>query len=338
MRIATEMRLHRCVVKPQLSSKDWYIQTRLFCLLFVCDHQFSVAYGRPPLTPRDFDYPTVSDAISNCTFVTEDDDRLLSQVEVWSINTKIYYRVGIDTDESIPEAAVPQLQRLSIALDTWRADWNSRFHVSAHIGDYARKGVRMHYHFAKLYLCSHAFRGAYNPSSTSYNIPADSEDFANHAVHSAISILRHIVDDVEFQSFLNGLPAYYPMMMAFAVVFLVKVLAKDSPTVRIDRTGTYVLLGRLATTLEQITAQMSKHHLLVSVASSLRSVVEKGRQSDTHTPYSVTLPPPAQEMENGVMDFNPRFDLGDPAFITNLDFFGPQLGEFDATFMDYSNG
>jgi hypothetical protein len=229
---------------------------------------------------------------------------------------------------------------LSIALDTWRADWSDRFGTSVHIGDYARKGVRMHYHFAKLYLCSHAFRGAYNPASTSYDISPDLEDLANHAVHSATSLLRNTVEDAEFQSFLNGLPAYYTMMLAFAVVFLLKVLAKDSPTVRIDRSGTYDLLGRLVATLGEVSAPMSKHHLQTSIANSLRSVVEKGRQSDTHTPTGLALPPPAQGLDsntNDVNDFNPLFDPNDPSFITNFDFLGPQL-DFDTSFMDYSNG
>lgn len=336
--MATEMKLHRCVIRPQLSSRDWYLQTRLFCLVFVCDHHFSVAYGRPPLTPRDFDYSTVSDALLNCDFATEDDARLLSQVEIWSISTKIYYKVGIDIDEPIPESSIPQLQRLSIALDTWRADWSDRFTTSERVGNYPRKGVRLHYHFAKLYLCSHAFRGAYSPESTVYNISPELEEFANLAIHSATAILRTIIDDKEFQSFLHGLPAYYDTMMAFAVVFLVKVLAKDSPAVRIDRTGTYELMDRLSTTLESITHPMSKHHLLASIASSLRSVVDKGRQSDTHTPNSgILLPPPAQHVNNGIFDFNPIVDPGEPGFISNFDFFCPPLGPFENNFMDYSN-
>ncbi|KPI43658.1 Transcriptional activator of proteases prtT [Cyphellophora attinorum] len=337
VRIATEMRLHRCVVKPQVSSRDWYLQTRLFCLLFVCDHHFSVAYGRPPLTPRDFDYPTVADAFSRCAFATEDDSRLLSQVEIWSLSTKIYYMVGIDTDESLPKSSLPQLQRLSIAIDSWRADWSGRFLTSERIGNYPNQGVKLHYHFTKLYLCSHAFRGAHDPASDSYNISEELEDFANLAVHSATSILRHVVEDVEFQSFLNGLPAYYDTMIPFAVVFLLKVLAKDSPAVRVDRAGTYSLMERLSFTLESITAQMPKQHLLSSVASSLRNVVDSGRQSDKHTPQLTAMPGSAQSLENlnDIHDFQPMYDAN---FITNFDFFGPQLGSLDSTFMEYSNG
>lgn len=333
------MKLHRCVIKPQVSSRDWYLQTRLFCHVFVCDHHFSVAYGRPPLTPRDFDYPTVSDALMRCEYANEDDSRLLSQVEIWSISTKVYYTVGIDIDEPIPESSIPHLQRLSISLDTWRADWIERFTSRDVIGQYPRKGVRLHYHFAKLYLCSHAFRGAQDPDTTAFAITPELEELANAAVNHSTAILRTIIDDPEFQSFLNGLPAYFDTMIAFAVVFLVKVLAKDSPAIRIDRARTYDLMNSLSSTLETITEQMSRHHLLASIASSLRSVIDKGRQSDTHTPTNVFLPPPAQTFPaGGELGFDPLMENVDPGFIGNFDFFYPPLSEFDSTFMDYSNG
>ena len=99
------------------------------------------------------------------------------------------------------------------------------------------------------------------------------------------------------------------------------------------------MMDNLSTTLEQITQRMSRHHLLASIVSSLRSVVEKARQSDAHTPGTMPLAAPAQPLDNGGYEYYPPLlDPSEPSFITNFDFFGPHLGDFDSTFMDMSHG
>lgn len=131
--------------------------------------------------------------------------------------------------------------------------------------------------------------------------------------------------------------AYYDTMIAFGVVFLVKVLSKDTQAVRIDRPGTFDLLDRLAGTLQLVTRPMSKHHLLASISSSIRSVVDNGRLSDTHTPRIAAQRQSTSAPTDQAFDFNPLPEPGQPGFIANFDFFSPGLGDLDTTFMDYSN-
>ena len=50
VRIATEMQLHRAYRGAIAGDRKAYVAARLYFLVHVCDHQFSIAYGRPPLT------------------------------------------------------------------------------------------------------------------------------------------------------------------------------------------------------------------------------------------------------------------------------------------------
>lgn len=49
VRIATESQLHRSFQKALDGDNDHYLRTRLYYLVYVCDHHFSIPYGRPPI-------------------------------------------------------------------------------------------------------------------------------------------------------------------------------------------------------------------------------------------------------------------------------------------------
>jgi hypothetical protein len=73
----------------------------------------------------------------------------------------------------IPNSLLPQLRRFGIALDTWHDDWIEKFMVNSQVGNYPHKGVGLHFHFAKLFLSSRAFRGAWHESSAHYDLSLD---------------------------------------------------------------------------------------------------------------------------------------------------------------------
>lgn len=238
---------------------------------------------------------------------SEDDARLVSQVQVWSIATQGLNLMVFNVDAPVSADMIPPIRRLMIALDTWRADWNEQFGHNLHVGNYPRKGVKLHYHFARLYLCSHAYRGlgskanqpAYNNTSTSpyassgshasdqtrhEGSPDDStgnpgqlyqdlEEVAEAAVESAQSILRIITSDAEIQSHLNGLPLYFDTMIAFAIVFLFKVATRYSKYVRIGTAGTLDLIRDMSGTLEATTAGMHRRHFLVALAPAVEKLL-----------------------------------------------------------------
>jgi hypothetical protein len=150
--------MHRAFQKAIDGDKSAYIQARLWYQVYVCDHHFSIPYGRPPMVAECEAVRSVSKFLM-CPYSNENDSRLASQVELWVSASRMLTDFGFDVDVPISVESISRLRRFMISLDTWRADRDTRFEPNFYIGEYPRKGVGLHYHFAKLYLCSHALRG-----------------------------------------------------------------------------------------------------------------------------------------------------------------------------------
>lgn len=324
VRVAAEIKLHQGIYKALHGDRNAYLQTRLYYLVYTCDNHFSVAYGRPPMT-RECDIINAASRFLETENATEDDARLVSQVLEWSILSKVFDTFGVDVDAPVPSHRLPQLRRFAIDLDTWYADWNERFRPHRKIGNYPQKGVGLHFHFAKLYLCAHAFRGAPTAEDNSRTLSPELEEIANTGVLCAMSILRVIVSDVELQSFLNGLPLYFDTMIAFAVVFLLKVATKYTSTVRIDTTQILALVSDTVKILRGITGSMHRQHLLVGIAEGLEKLLWRCQE-----PTQVTAPPfmhcfPSPGEPGAAPD-----DLSWMENLTNFDFLTnmPNLGDW----------
>ncbi|RLL96985.1 hypothetical protein CFD26_101531 [Aspergillus turcosus] len=288
VRIASDIKLHHGIYKALNGDRAGYLQARLYYLVYVCDHHFSVAYGRPPMSREGLIIDSATRFLE-IEHATEDDARLVSQIKEWSILSQVFDTFGVDVDTPVAPQMLPQLRRYSIALDTWHADWNESFVSNRNVGNYPQKGVGLHFHFAKLYLCSHAFRGAPTQSEPACLMSPEMEEIANTGVLSAMSILRVIVSDAEFRSFLNGLPLYFDTMLAFAVVFLLKVATKYATTIRIDTGKILSLVSQTVASLQEITHAMHPQHILVVIADGLGKLLRKcqepaqlGRQAAVH--------------------------------------------------------
>lgn len=204
---------------------------------------------------------------------TEDDVRLVSQVKIWSISGRVFDCFGIDVSKPLTLSQQPQLRRFSLLLDTWYADWSDRFGPNAKVGNYPAKGVGLHLHFAKLYLCSHAFRGVQHAPSR--RLTPELGEIASTAMLSASSILGLITNDGEMQSFLNGLPLCFDMMIAFSVVFLLKIATKYPDTVWMDKARLFELTTRTVEMLKSVSMKMHESHMVVCIANGLDKLVQK---------------------------------------------------------------
>lgn len=245
---------------------------------------------------------------------TEDDARLISQVKEWSLLGQVFDTFGVDVDTPIAPQSIPQLRRYSIALDTWHADWNESFRENNRVGNYPAKGVGFHFHFAKLYLCSHAFRGVPGVENSAHFFSPELEEIANAGVLSAMSILRVIVSDMEFRSFMNGLPLYFDTMLAFAVVFLLKVATKYATAIRIDTSKILSLVTQTVAALREVTHTMHKQHLLVVIAEGLERLLSR---------FQVPMAPASQETafySSPALDHNGQFDTSWMENMASFDF------------------
>lgn len=275
VRIATEIGLHRSIFKALSGDRTHYLRTRLYYLVYVCDHQFSVAYGRPSLTTEDDAVKASAQFLESC-HAEEDDARLVSQVQFWVVGSEVYRAFGVNVERPLDATMIEPLHRLGIKLDNIRADWTERFSQNAYVGNYPKKGVGLHYHFAKLYLYSHVFRGIGKPDFMSSEIALDINELGNAALLSATAIIRAVTNDVEIQGYLNGLPTYFNVMIAFAVVFVLKVSAPAySSLIHVETADVRSKIEELVAVLQRITASMHPRHLLVSIARGVEILFAK---------------------------------------------------------------
>ncbi|KAF5009678.1 hypothetical protein FDECE_4124 [Fusarium decemcellulare] len=309
VRMATELQLHKSMAKALQGDRVHYLRSRLYLLVYACDHHFSIAFGRPPLT-RECETIRNARRFLDCEHATEDDARLVSQVLRWSLCSNIFDTFGVHSDRPLSDAEVPHLRRFNLALDSLRAEWADSFSPNPHVGNYPRKGVSLQYHFAKLYLCSHAFRGAeLTTSSRAPDAALGLEEVTSSAVYSASSIIRNVLTDTEMQAHLDGLPIYFDTMIAFAAVFLLKLPSnRFSEFGRPDMKEIRNLVEQLAITLKRVTSTMNPQHLLVRITKGIDGLLQRCQ------PHSL-----ANTQNQGEGDGSQPLDLGvDPSSISNV--------------------
>ena len=113
VRIAIEIGLHRSFVSSDIESREWYTRARVYLLVYVCDHQFSVMYGRPPMS-RELDLSRARSLLES-QHAGEDDHRLFAQAELWACNYRTYKTFGLDNDAPLQDSCLSDFRTLSIA-------------------------------------------------------------------------------------------------------------------------------------------------------------------------------------------------------------------------------
>ena len=85
---------------------------------------------------------------------------------------------------------------------------------------FPRDGAILHYHFARLNLCSYILRGLSAESISSLSVQA--KEFAELAISSATAVIELVLDREDLRNALVGMPVYFHGMITFAAVFLIK--------------------------------------------------------------------------------------------------------------------
>ncbi|KAL2009112.1 hypothetical protein VTN00DRAFT_7306 [Thermoascus crustaceus] len=226
VRIATERNLHQCYRKAVQGSPEHREQARLWYLLYVVEHHFSIAYGRPPIIHEDVTI-TNHDTFTLSPTVTQSDLRMHSQVALFIILTRIYHAFGPDVEVEVAETDLPQIHKFDADLEDWRTTWLPRLGESPYVGAYPYKAVYLHYHFSRLQLNSLALR-TYHSSTSTRTMSPERKEHATIAINSAISTLNVVLDEPDMQRALIGVPLYLHSMITFAAVFLLKITVKGS--------------------------------------------------------------------------------------------------------------
>lgn len=125
VRIATELGLHQSYQKMIRGHNDQYERAQLWYLLYVCDHHFSIAYGRPPVIHEDAPIKN-HETFLQSPMVVPGDIRLVAQVALFMILTEAYRMYGSDTEQALTEEDFGQLRIYNVAVDQWRLLWQPR--------------------------------------------------------------------------------------------------------------------------------------------------------------------------------------------------------------------
>ncbi|RXG42284.1 hypothetical protein VDGE_30122 [Verticillium dahliae] len=269
IRRASECNLHNCHSQAiEKQSQEAADGARLWYILNICDQHLATLYGRPAIVHEDSSMQGWESFLESPVSNAED-KRLASQVALLGILGSIRELFGPDKGQPIPRAYLHQIAHFNKQLDHWIGHWSG---VLRGLGRFPSKGALLHFHFAKLHLYSHIFRG----SSGENPIPHYFLDGTATAIAAATSTIEFILTDPDVSASVVGLPSYLHCMTAFACMFLIKVSVKHGGdliepqrvwdlTTRLVRhfrslpTGRWHLANLMAPGLEKMAATLKPH-------------------------------------------------------------------------------
>ncbi|OAA78279.1 Zn(2)-C6 fungal-type DNA-binding domain protein [Akanthomyces lecanii RCEF 1005] len=223
VRIATELNLHQFCAKSLRDGSRYGDEARLWYFLYVCDHHFSIAYGRPPVIAEN---PTITchEHFLQRPDATQADFRLHSQVGIFIILSRVFHAFGPDRSRMIGNDEFEALRRFDADMGFWRDRWKDKLQPNKYVSQYPAKGVFLHYHFARLLLFSICLRGL-RPSGV-YAMSPERRQFVNKAIASATAALDLTLNDPDMRASIIGVPLYLLTTMAYACLFLMKCQAQ----------------------------------------------------------------------------------------------------------------
>ncbi|OQU94481.1 Fungal Zn2-Cys6 binuclear cluster domain-containing protein [Cladophialophora immunda] len=256
VRIATELNLHQAFHKMQRGEPDQYERAQLWYLLYVCDHHYSIAYGRPPVIHDNAAIKGYESFLST-PLAGPADMRLMAQVALFITLTNAYHTFGSDGQQPLNE-------------EDFNTDQTDNSAPNPYVGTYPSKGVVLHYHFAKLQLNSLALRAI----SPNHQFSLDRREAANSAIASAMSTMNLVLHEPDIRNAVARVTLFKHTMVAFAAVFLLKVVwSWNSASLNIDRRQVLELVQAVVDLLSGV--QASRRHLCRYIATGLSKMISR---------------------------------------------------------------
>lgn len=270
VRIATELNLHQSYSRVIRGSLGHLEGARLWYFLYVCDHHFSIAYGRPPVIHEDRTI-TNHEQFLKQPGISQADVRLHSQVSIFIILTNVYNAFGSDAEQMLANDDLRRLKHFNLDLDSWRFRWQPLLAPSQFVSTYPEKGVSLHQNFGKLQVSSIALRGIQELDTVEFS--ADRTELARTAVNCAVTILEMVLDETDVRSSVVGVPICLHTMITYSSVFLLKVQRCRSIKLDINRDSTRELVERTISLMNE--SRATKRHLSYHIASGLKHMLDR---------------------------------------------------------------
>lgn len=208
--------------------------------------------------------------------------KLISQIELWSISSRVFDTFGADIDNCVDSRKLAEISRLEDAYEHWCGYWQGTMDFDEDADHFSRRMFNLYFHSAKLYLFSHVLRGR---SELSTEALRDVEHYAHCALEHPLSIICFVSHDT--QERLQQLPYYIGTVTAFAFICLVKATSQNCHII-CDKEGddTITHLRRLVQVLHLPSAETQSSHPLLGIAESLKTVMSGVHQFD-HDQHSL---------------------------------------------------
>lgn len=280
-RIAAEIGLHQSYQKLIQGDKTQHVRVGLWYATYVCDHQFSIAHGRPPAAVDDESTRNLERFMQEEN-ASHGDARLAAQVALFAILTEAYVAFGSDSGRPLEGNDIDRLRVYNLAVDQWRLQWQPRSKDCPTLGSYPTKALVLYYHFARFQLNSLALRGITPPSvgvggggsgvAPSTLTSLEHREAANVAIAAATSTLTLTLEDDDLRRSFLGVPIFTYTMVAFCATFLLKMAAtwgKYSSYYEAGYNSEANLLGLIVDTRHIVMLVQRSADMLASIAKNL---------------------------------------------------------------------
>ena len=293
-RIAAEIGLHQAYQKLVQGDNNQHIRVGLWYATYVCDHQFSIAHGRPPAAVDD-DSTRNLERFMQGTSASHGDARLAAQVALFAILTEAYVAFGSDLNRPLEGKDIDRLRAYNVAVDQWRVQWQPRSKDCPTLGSYPTKALVLYYHFARFQLNSLALRGITPPgvgrASPSNFVSLEHREAANTAIAAATSTLTLVLEDDDLRRSFLGVPIFTYTMVAFCATFLLKMAATwakyssqfemeygvetNQLGLMVNRKQIVMLVQRSADMLAGIAENLNERHLARHIATGMLEMLQQ---------------------------------------------------------------
>ncbi|KAF9893318.1 hypothetical protein FE257_011750 [Aspergillus nanangensis] len=308
VRVATEMNLHKSSLQFARGSLESYERVRLWYVLYVCDHQFALAYGRPPLMHEDAAVRN-ADKLLASGLSSRGDHSLVAQVKLFKILASGYFMHGCDPDLELSGADFDRLKEFDVSVDQWRLEYQAKDVGCASMATPSSASSSslalppaanaLYYHLARFQLNSVALRGisartaSQDTSAPTLDMNWDRQEASNIAIRTAMSTAKLIVDDAALQKVLIWLPIFMHAMVAVCASFLLKMaVVFGEPDPRVEGTlrlpkdlaqyglnfhteTALAFVERLVRVLGQVADNASQRHVARQVVTGLGELLQR---------------------------------------------------------------
>jgi hypothetical protein len=344
VRTGVELDLHQSFRKLMRGQEDHRDNVRLWYALYVCEQQYSIAYGRPSTIHEDHAIRNIEQFLDS-PFVTPGDVRLGAQVSLFGILTEAYNTFGSDTGHPLTEDDLHHLQMFNLAIEEWRSCWQARSADNIDIGAYPSKGVMLYCQFARVHLNSLALRALPPLSAGPWgSLSYERCEAIRIATSAATGALTLVLEDHDLRCAMPVVPVFTHTMLAFCATFLInmaRVVASTVPVrpplpmpapinLGLDLNVSQVLLlvRKSADFLADVTENLNEKHLMNHIMQGINELLD--RMDTNGTPASAATFLLDGSAEPDFLQMHSGAGTGSPFDIHSLNTLG---FDFDDTFM-----